>query len=474
MTKLLEQAYSGKSFRESAHKVVDLLADYLETYQNKPSGETVLPWLEPEEQYKKWQKQLQSHTSVEEIFKEVIDNSIHIHHPKYIGHQVTAPIPLSAIADFAGALLNNGQAIYEMGPVSQAMERIVIEWIAQKFGFPAKAEGIMTSGGTIGNLTALLAARQAKADFNIWKEGNSGKKPAFMVSEQSHYSIDRAVKIMGLGECGIVKIPTDEKLRIKVSKLKETYTKATQKGIQIIGLVANACSTATGTYDLLSEIGDFCASKSLWFHVDSAHGAAAIMSNKYKHFLKGIEKADSVVLDFHKMFMAPALTTAVIFKNPEHSYQTFAQKASYLLNQKREWFNGASRTMECTKIMLSLPVYTVLQAYGEQIFTDYVETTYRQARRFAELVTENTDFELFGKPESNIVCFRFIGDNSLSAEALNTLNAGLREKIVKSGEFYIVQTELNGKLYLRITVMNPFTKVKDFEDLFEGLRKFSC
>ena len=469
MTKLLENAYSSESFRETGHKLIDQLADYLETLKNKPEGEKVLPYLEPNKQLEKWQNHLKTDISIEETFKQIIEGSIHIHHPHYVGHQVTAPIPLASLSELLGSLLNNGQAIYEMGPVSQAMERIVIEWIAAKFGFPAKAEGVMTSGGTIGNLTALLAARQAKADFNVWNDGNSNQKLAFMVSEHSHYSMDRAVKIMGLGEAGIVKVPVDKKLRIDISQLETVYKKAISKGKIIIGLVANAGTTATGSYDFLDAIGDFCESKNIWFHVDAAHGGAVAVSNKLKHLIKGIEKADSIVVDFHKMFMAPALTTAVVFKNPAHSYQTFSQKASYLLNTKNNWYDGASRTMECTKIMLSLRVYPVLHAYGEQVFADYVETTYQTAHEFSKLILNTENFELLFEPQSNIVCFRYIPESNLSDEQLNKINAEVRNRIVESGSFYLVQAELLGRLYLRVVVMNPFTKVEDLKILLNEI-----
>lgn len=187
--------------------------------------------------------------------------------------------------------------------------------------------------------------------------------------------------------------------------------------------------------------------------------------------IKGIEKADSLVLDFHKMFMVPALTTAVIFKNPEHSYQTFAQKAEYLLNKENSWFNGANRTMECTKIMLSLRVYMALHTYGEQIFKDFVETTNKRASEFAELIKETQNFELLFEPQSNIVCFRFIPEGNNSEEKLNSINAEIRKKITEDGTFYIVQTKLNNKIYLRTTIMNPFTEIKHLEELLSFITK---
>lgn len=465
MTELLKNAYSPESFRENGHKLVDILADYLGETLTSPQNQRVLPWLEPDKQLQKWKEFLNNENSVEDTFKEIIDNSIHIHNPHYIGHQVSAPLPLAALADFLGSFLNNGQAVYEMGPVSQAMERIVIEWLTSKLNLPQNAEGILTSGGTIGNLTALLAARQAQSDYDIWNRGVSNHKIAFMVSEHSHYSVERAVKIMGLGDIGLIKLKVDEKFRIDVSNLETSYNNAKLNGTIIIGLIANACTTATGSFDFLDEIGDFCEKHKIWFHVDAAHGASAALSENYKHLLNGIEKADSIVVDFHKMFMVPALTTAVIFKNPEHSYQTFAQKAEYLLNKEHNWFDGAIRTMECTKIMLSIRVYTALHTYGEKLFTDFTETVYKTASDFAKLINETPNFELLFEPQSNIVCFRYAPENLNSDNEINQLNAQIRNKIIRDGSFYIVQTKLNDKIYLRTTIMNPFTDIYKLKKL---------
>ena len=191
--------------------------------------------------------------------RRIIDHSIHIHHPNYIGHQVTSPLPVAVLVQFCTTLLNNGAAIYEMGPVNMAMERNVIERFGSLIGFKPGCDGIFTHGGTAGNLTAMLAARQAKTDYNIWEEGvNCDNRPGYMMSEQSHYSIGRNVKIMGLGEDSIVKVPFDSDYRMRSDLLEEHKRIAEDKGIKVISVVANSCSTATGSYDDLNAIADFC------------------------------------------------------------------------------------------------------------------------------------------------------------------------------------------------------------------------
>ena len=156
-----------------------------------------------------------------------------------------------------------------------------------------------------------------------------------MVSEEAHYSVARAARIMGWGEKGIVKIPVNSHLRTDTSALIQTLAKARQDGLRVIALVGNACTTSTGTYDPLDEMADFAQKEGLWFHVDGAHGGAAAFSEKYRHLVKGIEQVGSVVIDFPKMMLAPALTAAVS-SNGGHSYETFAQGRILLVNEKNK------------------------------------------------------------------------------------------------------------------------------------------
>ncbi|MFA6126931.1 MAG: aminotransferase class I/II-fold pyridoxal phosphate-dependent enzyme [Bacteroidales bacterium] len=472
MTDLLKKAYDPENFRDQAHRLVDLIADHLKASHSQ-TEKTVLPWLDPDQRLQKWQNELDQEFEFEPFWKSTIDETIHIHHPKYLGHQVCAAMPLSGLSEMLNGTLNNGSAIYEMGPVSTAMERVVVDWLSGAMGFSAQASGVLTSGGSLGNLTALLAARQHQSGYDHWTEGKSdGYYPAIMVSEESHYSVSRAVHIMGWGEKGVIKVPTNALHQIDAGRLEEIYEKAEKQGLKVVVLVGNACSTSTGAYDPLERMADFCEKKGIWFHVDGAHGGAAAITPKYRHLTRGIERADSVVIDFHKMLGISALTTAVLFKDGKRSYETFNQKAVYIMhNEERElWYNSAVRTLECTKNMMGVKVYAILRTYGPQIFIDYFTALYDLGKEFASIIKKTPDFELPYEPESNIVCYRYLGAR-LGETALNQLNAAIRKKLTKSGKFYIVQTQIDNKTYLRSALMNPFTTAKDLEELLEEIRR---
>jgi L-2,4-diaminobutyrate decarboxylase len=466
-------AFNPDEFRKEGHILVNTLSDYLE---NAFSGKkmAVLPWNDPDRLVEDFSFESGGgeHEELNSFISRIIDNSIHIHHPNYIGHQVTSPLPVTVLAQFCTTLLNNGAAIYEMGPVNMAMERNVINRFGSAIGYKTKYDGIFTHGGTAGNLTAMLAARQAKTDYNIWEEGvQDYKRPGFMISEQAHYSIGRNVKIMGLGNASIIKVPVDSHFRMRTDLLEELRTRAEKKGIKVISVAASSCSTATGSYDDLESIADFCEKHDLWMHVDGAHGMGVLFSDKYKKLVRGIERADSVVIDFHKMLLVPALNTLVMFRNGERSYETFAQNASYLFqkSQNNVWFNSATRTIECTKSALGIIAYTALKYYGNSYYREYIDSRYDLARIFALMVKSDYEFELAVEPESNIVCFRYApeGYNSLT---LNQINSTIREKIIKEGSFYIVQTELNEKIWIRITIINPITSENDLKDLLSMIK----
>ena len=253
--------------------------------------------------------------------------------------------------------------------------------------------------------------------------------------------------------------------------IKHTDFRKSKKNVFV--LIANGCSTSTGTYDDLDSIADFCKENNIWFHIDGAHGASILLSDKYKEVMKGVEKADSIVWDAHKMLLMPALITAVIFKDGKSSYEPFSQKASYLFEKRadEEWFNYAHRTMECTKKMMGLKLYLSLKNFGTDIFTAHVEYTHEISVEFSEIITKNNDFELAVKPQSNIVCFRYI-KNDLDEDQLNQLQKDIRKKILESENIYIVQTELKGKVWLRCTIINPLTKIDDLKDLLEQIINF--
>ncbi len=471
-TPILEQAFDPEIFEKNGVDLIKLLSQYLEDVSVDKLP--VTQHVDPNKEYQHWEDNfpMASGGTADpiDLFKAILARSIHVHHPHYIGHQVATTAPLAALSNVFSGLLNNGMAIYEMGAAASAIERLVTDYMCTKIGYQ-NGTGILTSGGTLANLTAMLAARSAMIENEVWTKGHQEGHVVF-VSDAAHYCVDRALRIMGFGDAGIVKIETDEHFKMTTESLQSQYETQTNLGNKVMAIVASAPSTSTGTYEDLNSIGAFCRKINCWFHVDAAHGGAAIFSEKYKHLLTSVETADSIVIDVHKMMLAPGIMTFLLFKNKSDSYATFSQKAEYLWNddQSDEWFNYGKRTFECTKEMMGVKFFVMQQVYGDKLFEEYVDNQYDLARAFAKLIRDRKNFELAHEPDSNIVCFRYTNQET----DIDQLNASIRKSMLDEGKYYIVQTKLKGKTYLRVTIMNHLTNENILKELLDEIERLAC
>ncbi len=466
----LDDAFDPEAFRRDGHRVVDRLADYLARCARR-EGNTVLPWWEPGDLVARTpelgDEPAEDLTS---FLDELIARTLRLHDPRAMGHQDGVPLPTAALGGFISSVLNNDPSVYETGPGVLAMEQRLLEWMCRELGYGPGAGGVFTSGGSLGNLTALLAARQAKAGVDAWTLGEAATGPlCVLVSEQAHYCVARSVQMMGWGAEGCVKVPVDSDYRLRPDALANACAAAQRSGRRPIAVVASACTTATSSFDPLHDIADFCAERDLWMHVDGAHGASAVLSPSYRHLVDGIERADSVVWDGHKMMMMPSLLTGVLFRDARRSYETFRQEATYLFEERpdEEWYNPGNRTVECTKPAMATRLYLALRVHGIGVLREYVTRTFDLARRFADALRAADDFELAVEPGANIVCFRFVASDTGDPDALQ---AALRQRLIRNGAYYLTQAELRNALWLRVSLMNPGTTLADLIGLLDEVR----
>lgn len=467
MTPSIKTMFDSEQFRLSGHQLIDLLAEHLAT-SLQGSGK-VLDWRAPALAEQHWrcplpqQPTLTPDSLLDRLRHDILPAGLAVHHPHNLGHQVALPLPIAALCDLVAALTNQAMAVYEAGPAATLIERQVILWLTALIGWQG-AEGILTSGGAQANLTALLAARQVKAGHDVWKRGvASGVPLKILASEHAHYSVTRSAGIMGLGTESVIAVPADSHGRMQVEALQAMHRLAVQDGSQVLAVVATAGNTPTGAVDALADIGTYCTTHHLWLHVDGAHGASALLSDQHRAMLRGIELADSVVWDGHKLLYMPAPVSAVLFKNPQHSFATFAQEASYLFQGKSyedEIYNTSYRTLECTKRMMGLKLWAAFSLYGVNGLGQLVDKVFTTARLLASKLHAAPDFELLMLPETNIVCFRYGSGNQSS----------IRKSLIESGEFHLTQVNLHGDIWLRTTVMNPFTTEHDIDTFLAALR----
>ncbi|HVO39238.1 MAG TPA: pyridoxal-dependent decarboxylase [Spirochaetia bacterium] len=397
-----------------------------------------------------------------------------LHHPLYLAHQVAAPHPTGALASLIDGLTNNAMAIYEMGPAAAAIEFFVLNWMIRKIGWkpmPSPREdagdaqhagGALTHGGSLANLTALLAARGSLAP-ETWEKGTPPDL-ALLAPVESHYSIARAAGIMGIGSASVYELAVNEEGRIVPDRLPETFHRVESDGRRPLALVANACSTAVGLYDSLAEIAAACRERGVWLHVDGAHGASALLSEKHRSLLDGAAMADSLVWDAHKLMRTPTLCAAVLVRDARTLDGAFRQEASYLFHDKEQpGFDFIHRTVECTKAGLGLRFFAVLASLGEKGLADYVDGRIALAQEAHRYISSLPDFECAVPPESNILCFRIRGGDELQLS--------VRDALIQRGSPYLSTAEFNGRRYLRMVFMSPETTMRDVESAVAAARR---
>ena len=268
---------------------------------------------------------------------------------------------------------------------------------AKRLGFePGRFAGLVTSGGSVANLTGLLTARNV-ALGNAWSAGLAGRRPApvLIAHADAHYSVTRSAGILGVGTEQIILAGLDADRRMDAGQLDDTLADLRARGVPIIAVSAAACATPIGAFDLLAEIADVCRRHEVWLHVDAAHGGALAFSARYRHLLAGIEQADSVVCDAHKMMFMPALCAMLFYRNRDHRIAAFHQDAPYLFDpaapELAEYDSGVVN-LECTKRAAAFSVWGIWSLLGPQLFADLVDVTIDLAKRFHALLCDGRRF----------------------------------------------------------------------------------
>jgi L-2,4-diaminobutyrate decarboxylase len=412
------------------------------------------------------------------LVKIMLDRGLNLHDPRYIGHQVPAPVPLAGLFDAVGSVTNQVMAIYEMGPWATAVEQAMVQELGAAIGWaPDTFAGTVTHGGSLANLTALLTARNVVLG-DVWEQGlaGGGPQPVLLAHADAHYSVARAAGILGLGSRQIVRVGLDELGRMDPKRLDEELAHLRAQGRPIVAVTACACATATGAFDPLEDIAAVCRRHQVWLHVDAAHGGAAVLSDRHRHLVTGLEQADSVIWDAHKMLFVPGLCAFVFYRNKSHRFEAFRQDAPYLFDPAAPGlaeYDSGMKTVECTKRAAAFGLWGVWSLFGRQLFADMIDVTFALGRTFYEKLLAADDFVTLHEPQCNIVAFRHVPSQlrGTASERVGDFQLELRRRLIESGEFYIVPFKSEGVGALRVTIINPLTTPAHLDGLMEALRR---
>ena len=488
-------AWSPELLASAGQRLMELLSTHLSSVES--SGQKVLNWAEPADSIARAMSCLDENSTAsgasrsaknspeqplllerfEQLVQLMLASGHNLHDPRYLGHQVPASVPVAGLFDAVGSITNQVMAIYEMGPWATSVEAAVVEQLGRLIGWDAgEFAGVVTHGGSLANLTALLTARNVCLG-DAWERGiSSGEDGPVLVSHgEAHYCIARSAGILGLGTDQVIKAALDERRRIDPCQLDQTLRRLRQQNRPIVAVVACACATPIGAFDPLVDIADVCARHDVWLHVDAAHGGAACFSRKHRHLVEGLDQADSLIWDAHKMLFVPALCAFVFYRNREHRFEAFRQDAPYLFDPSDPGlaeYDSGLKTIECTKRAAAFGLWGTWSLFGRELFGDLVDITFDLGQQLYRRLQEAEDFVPLHEPECNIVVFRHIPRQLREAPPaeLGQFQLALRKELVRSGEYYIVPTAKDGVAALRVTLINPLTGSDQLDGLLDALR----
>lgn len=463
----------AKEFRDLGHKVVDLLADYLNDIEEK----RVFPDVEPRTVNQLFAEPLpQVPATPESVLKELelklLPYCTHVGHPGYMGLITPSPTPVGIIADFLCSGLNQNVGAYSIGPSAVAMERRVVRWLTDLCGYDANAGGNLTSGGMMANFIGLKVGRDAVTKDRSQHEGLHDRWAVY-ASEERHVSVDKAVDCVGLGREALRALPTDEAFQVRLDVLEEAIAKDKKNGIRPMCLIGVFGTTNTGAVDDIRALRRIADREGMWLHVDAAYGGGMLLSHEWPMGDRGIALADSITIDPHKWFYAPLDAGALLVKDQGRLTASFGIKPSYLtdeFDEANERYQYYVHGFEQSRRFRSLKVWMSFKRYGARQIGDWIDNNVQQAKHLHSLVANDPEFEAASAPPMSAICIRYKGPG-LDEERSKALHVEVARRVEESGRFWISTTELKGKSWFRINPVNFRTRQEHMEQLFDRLRK---
>jgi glutamate/tyrosine decarboxylase-like PLP-dependent enzyme len=392
-------------------------------------------------------------------------------HPRFFGWVHGAGTPAGVLAELLAAAMNSNVGGREHAAVY--VEREVIRWFAELFGFPVNASGILTSGTSMGNLLAVVAARDAALGPRARAAGIGGARLTAYAGTGVHDSVAKALRTAGLGEDALRLVRLDDALAIDVGALRERIAADRAAGAQPFLVVATAGSVDSGAFDPLGALANLCAAEGLWLHVDGAFGALAVASPVHAHLVAGIERADSLAFDAHKWLHAPYAVGCVLFRDERAHRAAFASEPEYLGRAERgtaagaPWFTDYG--LELSREFRALKVWFTLRHFGIDRLGESIARTCELATTLAGYVDGADDLELLAPVALNVVCFRFRRPGLDDAE-LDRLNEAIAVLVQESGMAVTSTTRIGGRRALRACIVNHRTDELDLDMLLMAVR----
>lgn len=463
--------------RALGHRMVDEVLTYLQTIRERPVWRPI-----PDEVKAALRRPLPrqgqgADAAYQDFRQHVLPHPMGNIHPRFWGWVIGTGTPFGALAEMLAAAMNPNMGGGDH--VANYVEAQVLDWFKEMVGYPADASGLLVSGGSMANLVGLTVARNARAGFDIRKDG-VGAAPRRLTmygSREMHSSVQKGVELLGLGSDALRLIPVDEEFRIDVAALERAIRDDRAAGYQPVCLIGNAGTVMTGATDDLAALADIAEREGLWYHVDGAFGAIAALDPELRLRLAGMERADSIAFDPHKWLYVPIEVGCILVRNREVHRRAFSLTPEYLKHAERgiaggEWW-PSDYGIQLTRGFRALKVWLSLKEHGTDKYARLVRQNVEQAQYLAQLVCASPDLELLAPVPLNIVCFRYRGRGG-DDERLNELNAELLMRLHERGIAVPTNASIDGKFAFRVANVNHRSRREDFEVLVEAVRRLGA
>jgi len=459
-----------EELRQLGHRMVDDMMEHLRTVRERPA------WVKmPEDVLQELRQPLpqgpQDAADVYEDFLHAVlpynKNNIH---PRFWGWVQGGGTPFGMLADMLASGMNANVAIGDHS--AMYVEQQVVDWSKEMFGFPASASGILTSGASIANITALVVARN-HFRAGVKQKGLLAVDGQMIVygSSETHNCVVKGVEVIGIGSDHFRKVPVDGDYRVRTEVLRAMIREDREAGHLPFCIIGNAGTVNTGATDDLEELAAIAREEGMWFHIDGAFGAIPYILPAFRDKLKGLQLADSLSFDFHKWLYMNYEVGCVLVKDAAIHRAAFATSVNYLMQHERGLSAGpetfTNYGMELSRGFKALKVWMLLKEHGIQGYARLVRQNLDQAQYLAKLIHENGELELLADVPLNIVCYRW-NPGGMEEEELNACNKEILMRLHEEGVALPTYTVLHGRYAIRVAITNHRSKLEDFDALADA------
>ncbi|WP_410817510.1 pyridoxal phosphate-dependent decarboxylase family protein [Micromonospora sp. 050-3] len=402
--------------------------------------------------------------ALDELENVYLRDAVWFHHPRYLAH-LNCPVAIPALLGEAVlTAVNSSLDTWDQSAGATLIERRLIDWTAERIGLGPHADGIFTSGGSQSNLQALLLAREEACADAIDPAARAELLPRLRVitSAAGHFSVQKSAKLLGLAPDAVIAVATDTRRRISAAAVREEIVRCRQAGLVVMAVVGTAGTTDFGSIDPLTELAGICAAAGVWLHVDAAYGCGLLVSPTRRHLLDGIERADSVTVDFHKSFFQPVSSSALLVRD-RRTLRHVTYHADYLNPARmveQRIPNQVDKSLQTTRRFDALKLWLTLRVMGPDALGGLFDEVVDRAADAWQLVSEDPRFEVVTRSELSTVVFRYLPTGP-GRELADAANLHAREALAASGLAVVAGTRVDGRHFLKFTLLNPETTVDD-------------